>query len=112
MDTTNNEMQEFPLVDAQDNEILMHRDVHFGGKFDFMLDYYRKEGKGARDEFSPERILYLAGLERQIKQNLAPLLLSGPEAERIAEAKEAYKKLSDIYDVPVQKQKYPKLIAD
>jgi hypothetical protein len=28
------------FVDSVDVAILMHRDVHFGGQFDFMVEYY------------------------------------------------------------------------
>ena len=102
----------FPLVDALDHEILMHRDAHFGGLFSVMLDYYRGEGKGIQEAFSIQRIERLADLEKELKENLAPLYLTGPEAEQIADAKKAYKQLREIYDVKNPKNKHPKLIAD
>ena len=104
--------EEFPIVDALDSEILMHRDSHFGGKFDFMLDYYQKEGKGVRDDFPIERIRYLAELEKHLGQNLAATILSGPEAEQIATSLEAYKKLRDLYEAAGLKSKNAMLIAD
>ncbi len=70
----------------------------FGGKFDFMLDYYVKEGKGVNPDFEIARIRELQVLETGMQQNLAGVLLSGPDAERVAEAKEAYKKLRDLYE--------------
>jgi hypothetical protein len=100
----------YPVFDAIDHEILLHRDAHFGGNFGFMLNYYSRNGKGIRDEFSIDRMLFLAEFEKQIKENLAGLVLSGPEAENVAKAKEAYKKLRDLYETC--KQKLPLLIAD
>lgn len=105
----------FPLADSTDNAILMHRDVHFGGNFDFMIDYYEKEGKGANPEFELTRIKELQAIERKVNQNLAAVLLSGPDAERIAQAKDAYQKLRKIYETKLSKKvnaHHPKLIAD
>jgi hypothetical protein len=102
------------FVDSVDVAILMHRDVHFGGQFDFMVEYYEKGGKGVNQEFDIERIKALMQVEKQMKQNLAPLLLSGVDAEKIAKAKEAYKKLRDLYQYQrgSKAHKYPLLIAD
>lgn len=110
------ESEEYPLYDSLDNAILMHRDVHFGGKFEFMIDYYEKEGKGTNPDFSLTRIRELDLLEKELEQNLAATLLSGPEIEQVAAAKEAYRKLRALYD-PKQNQsdetlKYPRLLAD
>lgn len=102
----------FPVADQIDHEILMHRDAHFGGLFSVMLDYYREEKKGVQPDFSIERIERLEQLEVAMKQNLAPLLLTGPEAEKIGEAKTAYKKLRAIYELESAKSQIPKLIAD
>lgn len=102
-----------PLADAIDVSILMHRDAHFGGKFDVMLDYYQKEGKGVNPEFSIERIEILNELEKKSGQNIAPLLLTGPDAERVAHAREAYRKLRKLYEsTKTAQHKYPQLIAD
>ncbi len=105
-------LEYYPLADAIDHEILMHRDAHFGGKFSEMLDYYRQEGKGVQAEFELERIEKLAALEAQIGENLAALYLTGFEAERVKEAKEAYKKLRAIYEVVRPQSRIPQLIAD
>lgn len=102
----------YPLFDSLDTEILMHRDAHFGGKFDIMLAYYEKGGRGARDELSIERILYLHEWEQKTAQNLAGILLSGTEAEKVARAKDSYKKLRDLFDLPKQKGTLPLLIAN
>lgn len=104
--------EEYPLIDAIDHEILMHREAHFGGLFSLMLDYYKKEGKGANPDFTIERIEQLAALEKQMNQNLAVVFLAGAEAEKISEVKQAYKKLRDIYEVKNPKNTHPRLIAD
>lgn len=104
--------ENFPLVDAIDHEILMHRDAHFGGQFSIMLDYYKQEGKGAQPEFDIPRIERLAGLEEQLKQNLAALFLAAPEAQKVADAREAYRNLRAIYEVKKPKNPFPRLIGD
>ncbi len=108
----NAQFEQFPLVDAIDHEILMHRDAHFGGQFPIMLDYYRKEGKGIQAEFDVARIERLALLEEQVKENLAALFLAAPEAQKVADAREAYQKLRAIYEVKKPKTPFPRLIAD
>lgn len=108
----NPSFEHFPVVDAIDHEILMHRDAHFGGQFPIMLDYYRQEGKGAQSEFELARIERLALMEEQMKQNLAALFLESQEAEKVADAREAYQTLRAIYEVKKPKTPYPRLIAD
>lgn len=105
--------EEYPLADALDNDIVMHRDVHFGGSFDVMLDYYKKGGKGIVPAFEVSRILELQAYEANLKQNLAGVLLSGADAEKIGKAKDAYKKLRDLYEIKRDATtQYPKLVAD
>lgn len=99
----------FPVSQALDNVILMHRDAHFGGDFAVMLDYYAQEGKGTLPDIDIRRIQELALLEKQMQQNLAGLLLSGTEAEQVAEAKEMYLKLREVYE---KKDRLAQLIAD
>lgn len=106
------DFESYPLADAIDHDILMHRDAHFGGLFGLMLDYYKRGGKGVQPDFSIERIEELAELEKQTQQNLSALYLEGAEAERVAEAKQAYKTLRAIYELKDSKISYPKLIAD
>lgn len=106
------EQDGLPVSDEQDTTILQHRDVHFGGNFGVMLDYYMKGGKGVNPEFELSQIQALALMEKETGQNMAAMLLSGAEAERVAEAKEAYKKLRDIYNSKDKNAKYPQLIAD
>lgn len=107
--------ENFSLANALDATILMHRDAHFGGNFEFMLDYYEKEGKGVHPEIELTRIRELQEMENQLKQNLAAVLLTAAEAEKIAAAKVAYKKLRDIYELKrakTVKVTHPVLIAD
>lgn len=104
--------EHFPVVDAIDHEILMHRDAHFGGQFSIMLDYYRNEGKGVQPEFEIGRIERLVLLEEQLKQNLAALFLTAYEMQKVADSREAYQKLRAIYEVRKPKNPYPRLIAD
>jgi hypothetical protein len=103
---------EFPLIDALDREILMHRDAHFGGLFSIMIDYYRQHGKGENPDFSIERIESLAVMEKELGQNLAALFLDISEMEKVADARKAYKDLKAIYEVANPKSKLPELIAD
>jgi hypothetical protein len=105
-------LEHFPIIDAVDHEILMHREAHFGGQFSIMLDYYRQEGKGAQPEFDIPRIERLAALEEQLKQNLAALFLAAHEIQKVADAREAYKELRAIYEVKKPKTHFPRLIAD
>lgn len=104
--------EEFTLTDSLDAQILMHRDSHFGGKFEFMLDYYNKGGKGIQPEFDLERISALSETERQMGQNLSAMMLSGADAEKVASARAAYKSLRDLYEDSRAKTKLPVLIAD
>ncbi len=98
-------LQEFPLIDDIEHTILMHRDVHFGGNFSIMLDYYEKEGKGISSEFEIDGIQKLSLIEETINQNIAPILLTGAEMEQVATAKQAYKKIKEIYDLPAGPEK-------
>lgn len=104
---------EIPLFgDTDDLAILMHREVHFGGNFAVMLDYYRRGGKGVMPEFEIKKIEDLAEEEIRIGKNLAPLLLTAKEAEEIKVAKEAYEGFRELYAIKSPKNKLPLLIAD
>lgn len=106
------EFDEFHLADAHDVAIIMHRDVHFGGNFDLMLDYYIKEGRGVNPDFEVERIRQLADTERSMNQNIAGMILTAADAEKVARAKEAYQKLRSLYEVKNPVSRYPVLLAD
>lgn len=104
--------QEFPLRDATDTQIIMHRDAHFGGQFEVMLDYYTREGKGVQPEIEASRIQELIAIEREMQQNLAAVFLSGSEAEKVARSLQMYKELRSIYENEKQGIKIPRMIAD
>lgn len=103
---------EIQLNDETDAAILMHRDSHFGGQFPIMLEYYRNDGVGIMEEFTLGRIEELAAYEMRTGTNLAALLLSGPDAERISKAREAYANLKAIYETKNHRNRHPQLIAD
>lgn len=100
------------LADAEDHGILMHRDAHFGGNFEAMIEYYEKEGKGVMQEYSLSRIRDLAEIERQNGSDLAGSLLSGPEAEKVAASKTAYKLLRDLYRTKREEPSPQRKLAD
>ncbi len=102
----------FGLTDEEDTEILMHRDAHFGGRFDVMLDYYRAGGKGVCDNIDVERIERLQEAEQLAGQDLAALLLTGAEAEKIARVRRAYQGLRDICEMDASTNIHPRLVAD
>jgi hypothetical protein len=106
------EFEEFHLADAIDAAILMHRDAHFSGSFDIMLEYYEKEGKGVHPDFDLEKIYALMQMENATQENLAGLLLTGADAEKVARAKKAYKDLRQLYEIEKPVSPYPKKIAD
>lgn len=101
---------EFPLQSAVDATIIMHRDVHFGGNFNIMLKYYEEGGKGISNEFDENQIRKLAEFERSAEENIAGSILTGADAEKVAEAKKAYEQLREIFESD-SKNHYPKLIA-
>lgn len=102
----------YPLIDAIDHEILMHRDIHFGGQFSVMLEYYEQEGKGIQPEFTLKRIEELAQLEIALQQDLAALFLSGHEVQQVADSREAYRQLRAVYTIKNPKSSHPRLLAD
>src|SRR5262249_41622069 len=70
------------------------------------------KGKGAVQEFEIKRLYSLAEIEMQLQQNLAPLVLSGAEAEQVGLARQYYKELKDLYQSRTKKNRYPLLVAD
>jgi hypothetical protein len=107
-----NDVEEFPIAYSIDNLILMHRDAHFGGDFDMMLEYYDKNGRGASIEFDIDRIQELADTQWTQGKDLSPLMLSGAEAERVAHSRKLYKELRELCEKKNQKNPVPKLIAE
>lgn len=104
--------EDFPLNYEVDATILMHRDSHFSGSFDIMLEYYRNDGIGAMEELPIERIEELAEYEKRLGQNIAPLILTESDAEKVGKAREAYNNLREMYSIPNPKSPFPLLIAD
>jgi hypothetical protein len=95
------ELANLPLFDEEDSLILMHRDAHFSGSFSLMREYYEnEEAKGVCEEIDRKRILFLESLEKRMKQNLAPLILNGKEAEKVAQCIVHYQKLKILADGP------------
>src|SRR5438105_2356226 len=91
------DFDQYPITYSIDNQILMHREVHFGGNFEVMLHYYKNEGKGINKEFEISRIEELFELQQKTGKDLAAVMLSGPEIEKVAKAKQFYKTLRHIY---------------
>lgn len=101
-----------PLSDQNANDILMHRNSHFGGKFDFMKEYYMEEGIGAHPEIELEQINELALFEKQIGQDLAPLSLSKTELEKVKCSIRMYRALQKICNLSQDVNSIPTLLAD
>lgn len=106
------DVENFPLNDETIHQVLMHREIHFGGQFPFMIEYYEEGGKGVQREFSLDMIRQLQQVEKKLGQNLAAVVLSGPEAETIRQAKEIYDRLSSLYENPSKENHHATLIAD
>ena len=102
---------DFPLLDESDMEILMHRDVHFGGSFRVMIDYYKKGGVGVNEEFSLERIVELQRIEKACDENLSKKLLPSHSFQEVSRAKELYLKLREVYEI-APKGSTPQLVSD
>jgi len=91
------ELADLPLFDEEDILILMHRDTHFSGSFSAMREYYTNpEARGVLEEIDPERIEFLESVQTRIKHDLAPLLITGPNAEKVALAKKTYAELQEV----------------
>ncbi len=102
----------FYLADEEDKAILMHRDAHFGGSFDVMLEYYREEKKGAVLPSSIAHIEALAAQEKALQQNIAPLILTGADAEKVAAVRMMYQSLQALYEQLQGKKNIATAISD
>lgn len=91
--------------------ILMHRDAHFAGSFQVMLDYYKAGGKGALPEIDIPAIEALAVEELQEGVNLSLSWLSTEDLEEVKRAKEAYSGLRDLCEKSNPKNPLPTLLA-
>lgn len=112
MQENDEQIENFPIAYSIDNMILMHRDCHFGGNFDLMLDYYKNGGKGISKDFDIARIEELADMEKTTGRNLSAFMLSGAEIEKIARVRQLYQQLRDLYEMKHKKKSIPILIAD
>ncbi len=103
---------EFPLLDEPIHHILMHRDIHFSGKFDYMIDYYRQDGVGIDPEIEISEILKLRDMEKKFGKNLSDELLSPYEKEKIRNAKKAYEGLEKLSEIATSDVSLPSLLTD
>lgn len=103
-----------PTIDALDCEIVMNRDAHFGGLFSIMIEYYEKESKGIRPEFSLKRIAELARYEESLEAgaNLRDMLLTDSQKEKVKRSQDAYLKLRQIFEVEGAENSNAYLIAN
>ena len=89
---------QFPLLDTLDLEILMHRDAHFGGNFEVMIEYYGKDQVGVMPDFEEKRIRELAHIEKEVGQNLSDEVLPEPARVQVERSKQLYLDLREIYE--------------
>jgi len=92
------EEAELPVSDEECIDILMHREIHFGGKFSEMIPYYERRGRGVQFGIDTRKISALAAHEKELGQNIAPIMLEVSHAEKIAKVKKAYEVLREVYD--------------
>ena len=103
------------LIDAEDCNILMHKDAHFSGSFEQMIDYYNNDGVGIDPEINLQRITELQQIEQAYSENLSAQYLGPMEIEYIAKSKKSYKGLRCIYEQATKTSQVvnpSKLIAD
>jgi len=106
------DFESFPLAESLDVEIVMHRNAHFGGKFEFMLEYYFQEGKGVQEDFSLERIEELGLIEIEMQEDLTNLLLSDAEIDMVQQSLSTYSEIREVYEIDNPKNKFPLLISN
>lgn len=104
----------FNLTDESHHLILMLRESHFRGQFDLMLQSFNNENFiGNNLDIDIQEIEYLEKIEKKLQQNLAPLLLSPSEAERIYKSRLMYENLKKIYLLEnEEKDKKSRILAD
>jgi len=91
---------DIPLLDSVDVDILIHREIHFGGSFALMLDYYEHDGIGVNPDFSIKRIQLLMEEEEKTGKNLADTLLTSSALATVEDAKTMYLNLRAVYEHP------------
>lgn len=92
------EYEHIGLSDEIDHKILMHRDAHFGGDFEVMLEYYDEQHVGVHPDLDLERIQYLKEVEEGLGKNLSSILLSPQEIQLVEQAKRAYASFKEVYE--------------
>lgn len=107
-----NSGEKFPLKNELIIEILLHKEAHFHGSFELMLDYYRKDGKGTSSLITTHDILVLYETEKTLNKNLSALLLNEDHYSEIDRSKELYKKFKEVYEDKDITNLYSRLIAD
>jgi len=86
-----------PIFEETDKLIVMHRDVHFSSSFSAMKEYYlNEEAKGIVPDIEVERVAFLESVQNGLGKDIASILISGREAEKIADAKKMYRELTDV----------------
>jgi len=86
------------LVSEEDRGALSHRDAHFGGSFPLMIEAYKKGRPSAVLDISLRRLQALENEEKKLGKDIAPIILSGADAEAIARAKKMYSELRTTYE--------------
>lgn len=99
-----------PILDTVDLEILMHRDVHFGGNFDVMIPYYEEDGIGVMPDFELHRIYDLKIAEEELDRDLSEAMLPEPAKAQVERAKKVYLDLRSVYEA--DKGEIPRLMSD
>lgn len=78
------------IEDELDHLILMHRDVHFGGSFAIMRDFYKEEHRGCLQDIDLDRIEYLMQMEHDANFNLSEEFLTESEKAEVKKCHDAY----------------------
>jgi len=86
------------LLETIDMEILMHRDTHFGGSFDVMIEYYEQDGVGVMPDFEIDQMKKLQKIEKEMNQNLSEFYIPEAAKETVEEAKKLYEDLRGVYE--------------
>jgi len=89
-------MEDHPLLNTIDLEILMHKDAHFGGDFDVMLEYYENDGVGVQEEFDIDRIAELKAFDKE--GHLSSEVLPEMAKNEVIYSKDLYLKFKQCYD--------------
>ncbi|MCB1118162.1 MAG: HEAT repeat domain-containing protein [Chlamydiia bacterium] len=89
---------QIPILDAVDLEILMHRDAHFGGHFEVMIEYYDNDGVGVQSDFDIKRIRQLAHIEKETDGDLSDLVLPNAARVQVERSKQLYLDLREVHE--------------